>query len=214
MKYKAVIFDLDGTLMDSLKDLFISVNHALSCMNMPEHTIDEVRQYVGNGVRRLIEQSVAPGSSNEQIEECLLYFREHYAIHCKDNTCLYPGIRELLINLKERGHKLAIVSNKPQFGVTELYNAHFKNLIDVAIGEAKPIRRKPYPDMVLEAMKQLGVTKEESIYVGDSDVDINTAKHADIPCISVLWGFRSKQFLVDNGANIFAEKAEDILDIC
>ncbi len=213
MKYKAVIFDLDGTLMDSLKDLAISVNHALACMNMPQHTIEEIKQFVGNGARRLIELSVESGSSQEQIEECFSLFRQHYACHCMDYTCLYNGIQELLENLKDNGVKLAIVSNKPQFGVTELYKSFFSSTIDVAIGEAAPLRRKPYADMVVEAMKRLGVKPEESIYVGDSDVDIMTARNANLPCISVLWGFRDKDFLTKNGATIFAEKPSDILDI-
>ncbi|MBP5219807.1 MAG: HAD hydrolase-like protein, partial [Bacteroidaceae bacterium] len=143
MKYKAVIFDLDGTLMDSLKDLAISVNHALACMNMPQHTIEEIKQFVGNGARRLIELSVESGSSQVQIEECFSLFRQHYACHCMDYTCLYSGIQELLENLKDNGIKLAIVSNKPQFGVTELYKSFFSSTIDVAIGEAAPLRRKP-----------------------------------------------------------------------
>ena len=213
MKYKAVIFDLDGTLMDSLKDLAISVNHALACMNMAQHTIEEVKQFVGNGARRLIELSVEPGSSQEQIEECLSLFRQHYSCHCKDYTCLYGGIEKLLNDLKLREFKLAIVSNTPQFGVTELYESYFSNTVDVAIGESAPLRRKPHADMVVEAMKRLGVKPEESIYVGDSDVDIMTARNANIPCISVLWGFRDKDFLAKNGATIFAEKPSDILDI-
>jgi phosphoglycolate phosphatase len=213
MKYKAIIFDLDGTLTDTLEDLFLSVNHALRSCSLPERSLDEVRKFVGNGVRKLIERSVPEGTQSTVLEKCFEAFRAHYIIHCQDHTCLYPGIATLLMTLHARGYRMAVVSNKLQTGVDELARTFFKGIIDVAIGEQQGIPRKPEPDMVEAALSQLGVSKEEVIYVGDSDVDLQTASNAGLPCISVLWGFRSRDFLVAHGATILAEKPQDVLSL-
>lgn len=213
MKYKAIIFDLDGTLTDTLEDLFLSVNHALRSCSLPERSLDEVRKFVGNGVRKLIERSVPEGTQSTVLEKCFEAFRAHYIIHCQDHTCLYPGIATLLMTLHARGYRMAVVSNKLQTGVDELARTFFKGIIDVAIGEQQGIPRKPEPDMVKAALSQLGVSKEEAIYVGDSDVDLQTASNAGLPCISVLWGFRSRDFLVAHGATILAEKPQDVLTL-
>lgn len=213
MKYKAIIFDLDGTLTDTLEDLFLSVNHALRSCSLPERSLDEVRKFVGNGVRKLIERSVPEGTKSTVLEKCFEAFRAHYVIHCQDHTCLYPGIATLLMTLHARGYRMAVVSNKLQTGVDELARTFFKGVIDVAIGEQQGIPRKPEPDMVEAALRQLGVSKEEAIYVGDSDVDLQTASNAGLPCISVLWGFRSRDFLVAHGATILAEKPQDVLTL-
>lgn len=210
---KTIVFDLDGTLMDTLTDLAESTNYALRSCGMPEHTIDEIRQYVGNGVHRLIERAIPAGTEPEAMEHCFDTFKTYYMDHCRDNTCLYEGIAELLAGLKEQGYKMAIVSNKLQDGVTELYETYFKDYVDVAIGENPEVRRKPEPDMVNKALEALGVTKDDALYVGDSDVDIQTAANAEIPCVSVLWGFRDKKFLLENGASVLVEKPMDLLEI-
>ena len=211
MKYKAIIFDLDGTLTDTLEDLYISTNYALRATGLPERSIEEVRRFVGNGVRKLIERAVPKSAPQSVVEACFTSFRAHYMIHCQDHTSLYPGISTLLMTLQAKGYRMAVVSNKVQEGVTELAGTFFHGLIDVAIGERRGIPRKPEPDMVLEALQRLGVSADEAVYVGDSDVDLQTAANAGLPCISVLWGFRSRDFLVANGATAFAEKPEDVL---
>jgi len=217
---KTIIFDLDGTLMDSLKDLYISTNYALKACGYEERSIDDVRKMVGNGVKMLIHKAMPKEITSENTpestmaeEHCLNIFKEHYVEHCQDNTRLYPGIRELLVQLKERGYHLAIVSNKLQAGVTELHNRWFNDTIDVAIGESEGINKKPAPDMIEAALEKLGTTKEDAIYIGDSDVDLKTAKNSDLPCISVLWGFRSKDFLMNQGAVLMVEKPDEIASI-
>lgn len=213
MKYKAIIFDLDGTLTDTLEDLFLSVNHALRSCSLPERSLDEVRRFVGNGVRKLIERSVPEGTDSSMLERCFEAFRTHYVIHCQDHTCLYPGVANLLTSLHAKCYKMAVVSNKLQAGVDELADTFFNGVIDVAIGEQPGIPRKPAPNMVQAALKQLGVEPSEAIYVGDSDVDLQTAANSGLPCISVLWGFRSRDFLVANGATVFAETPQDVLEL-
>lgn len=211
MKYKAIIFDLDGTLTDTLEDLFLSVNYALRSCGLPERSLDEVRRFVGNGVRKLMERAVPTNTASILMEQCFEQFRAHYMIHCQDHTRLYPGVATLLMTLHAKGYRMAVVSNKLQSGVDELARTFFKGVIDVAIGEQQGIPRKPEPDMVEAALRQLGVSKEEAIYVGDSDVDLQTASNAGLPCISVLWGFRNRDFLIAHGATILAEKPQDVL---
>ncbi len=215
-----IVFDLDGTLMDTLQDLYLSTNYALRTCNYPERTLDEIRSFVGNGVKLLIERAmpneitaVESEENKEAFNHCFNTFKEYYIEHCQDNTKLYDGINPLLNKLKEAGYRTAIVSNKLQAGVTELYEKWFKDTIEVAIGESPEVRRKPAPDMVEVALKKLGVEKSDAIYIGDSDVDLQTAKNSGLPCISVLWGFRSKEFLIDNGALITVEKPDEIMNI-
>lgn len=211
MKYKAIIFDLDGTLTDTLEDLFLSVNYALRSCGLPERGKDEVRRFVGNGVRKLIERAVPKETGSKILERCFEVFRAHYVIHCQDHTCLYPGVASLLTTLHAKGYKMAVVSNKLQSGVDELALTFFNGVIDVAIGEQPGIPRKPAPDMVEAALTRLGVTREEAVYVGDSDVDLQTAANAGLPCISVLWGFRSRDFLVAHGATTLVKSPQDVL---
>ena len=210
-KYETVVFDLDGTLLNTLEDLADATNYALRTMQMPERTIGEVRAFVGNGVRRLMELSVPGGFDNPKFEETFAVFKKYYGEHCNDKTRAYDGVVPVLRKLKEKGYALAIVSNKIDFAVKELNDLYFKGIVPVAIGEKEGIRRKPAPDTVFEALKELGKTKEEAVYVGDSDVDIETAKNAGMPCISVLWGFRDKEFLAEHGAEYYAETADDVL---
>lgn len=213
MKYKAIIFDLDGTLTDTLEDLHLSVNYALRSCGLPERSLDEVRRFVGNGVRQLIERAVPEGTEPPVVVKCFDTFHSYYIIHCQDHTTLYPGIATLLMALHTKGYRMAVVSNKIQDGVTELAQSYFRGVIDVAIGEQPGIPRKPEPDMVYNALAQLGVDASEAIYVGDSDVDLQTAANAGLPCISVLWGFRSRNFLVAQGATMLAETPQDILQL-
>ena len=206
------IFDLDGTLLDTLRDLAASVNYAMEQCHYPTHSIDKVRMMVGNGVATLIKRAVPSGTSGEDTAHALDIFKQHYMEHGEDTTRPYDGILELLSTLKQQGKQIAVVSNKFDAATKALCDKYFPNLIDIALGEneAEGIRKKPAPDMVFKAMKQLHATPEECVYIGDSDVDFQTAQNAGIPCISVLWGFRTKEFLQSHGATIFVEKPEEI----
>ena len=211
MKYKSYIFDLDGTLLDSLTDLAASCNYALRINNMPERTIDEVRMFVGNGVRKLMERAIPDGNRNELFQKTYTDFRDHYLIHNLDHTSPYSGIINMLKSLKDDGCNIAVVSNKFYAATQELVNHFFCDYVSVAIGERDNIRKKPSPDTVFEALRQLNVEKDGAVYIGDSDVDVMTAKNCGMPCISVLWGFRDKKFLIEHGANVFVEKPSEIL---
>ena len=203
--YKTYIFDLDGTLLDTLSDLAAAVNYALRTHGMPEHSIDDVRRFVGNGVRKLMERAIPDGAANPQFDETFATFRQYYMAHSLDTTRPYEGIPEALAALKARGCRLAVVSNKMMAATQELCQHLFPDTIEVAIGEneAEGIRKKPAPDTVFAALKALGVGKEGTVYVGDSDVDIETARNSGLPCISVLWGFRDRDFLIQHGAKTF-----------
>lgn len=212
MKYDTYIFDLDGTLLDTLQDLAISVNYALRQHAMPEHSIDDIRRFVGNGVRKLMERAVPDGAQNPLFESAFATFRQYYMQHSLDTTRPYDGIPEMLDELKRRGCLIAVVSNKMMAATQELI-AHFFPQIEVAIGEheAEGIRKKPAPDTVREALRQLGVTTKNAVYVGDSDVDIETAYNSGLPCISVLWGFRDRDFLLSHGATTLISCPEELL---
>ena len=215
MKYNTYIFDLDGTLLDTLQDLAASVNYALRQHDMPEHSIDDVRRFVGNGVRLLMERAIPDGAANPDFEATFATFREHYMHHSLDTTRPYPGISEVLKELKSRGCRLAVVSNKMMAATVDLCRHFFPDTIEVAIGEheAEGIRKKPAPDTVFAALKELGVDKKGAVYVGDSDVDIATARNSGLPCISVLWGFRDKDFLAKHGAETFVSMPSELLSI-
>ena len=211
--FSTYIFDLDGTLLDTLGDLAASVNYALRIHGMPEHSLDDVRRFVGNGVRKLMERAVPDGADNPLFDETFATFRQYYMAHSLDTTRPYEGIPETLTALKARGCHLAVVSNKMMAATQELCHHFFSDTIEVAIGEdeAAGIRRKPAPDTVFTALKALGVGKEYAVYVGDSDVDIQTARNAGLPCISVLWGFRDRDFLLQNGAETFISTPSELL---
>ena len=213
MNCQTFIFDLDGTLLDTLGDLAASVNYALRTHGMPEHSIDDVRCFVGNGVRKLMQRAIPDGESNPDFEAAFATFRQHYMAHSLDTTRPYDGIPETLAALKVRGCHLAVVSNKMMAATQELCRHFFPDTIEVAIGENETagIRKKPAPDTVFAALRQLGVGKEGSVYVGDSDVDIQTAANAGIPCISVLWGFRDRDFLIQHGAKTFISAPSELL---
>ena len=210
---KTIIFDLDGTLLDTLQDLFLSTNYALQTCGYPERTLEEIRQFVGNGVAKLIERAMPEGSTDEAFTACFSIFKQYYVQHCQEHTGLYEGIAELLTELKGRGYKMAIVSNKLQAGVTELYELWFYETVEVAIGESPDVQRKPAPDMVERALAELGTEKSDAVYVGDSDVDLMTAENSGLPCISVLWGFRDREFLLAHGAKVMVETPAEILSL-
>ena len=212
--YSTYIFDLDGTLLDTLTDLAASCNYALRTHGMPEHSIDDVRRFVGNGVRKLMERAIPDGDANPDFEATFATFREHYMVHSLDTTKPYPGIMDALAELRARGCRLAVVSNKMMAATVELCKYFFPETIEVAIGEneAEGIRKKPAPDTVFAALKQLGVSGDNAVYVGDSDVDLATARNSGLPCISVLWGFRDREFLLDHGATTFITSPKELLD--
>lgn len=210
-EYTTYIFDLDGTLLDTLDDLAASTNYALHQHGMPQHSRDEIRMFVGNGVGRLIARAVPENTPVETYEQVLQTFREHYLVHGLDRTKPYPGIMPLLRDLKLRGKLIAVVSNKFYAATQELCTHFFGPLVDVAIGEREDIRRKPAPDTVNEALRQLHADRTSAVYIGDSDVDIATARNSAMPCISVLWGFRDRQFLMDNGATCLVSSPQEIL---
>jgi phosphoglycolate phosphatase len=212
-KWDTVVFDLDGTLLNTLEDLKESVNFALDKAGMPLRSMEEIRRFVGNGVMRLMELSVPEGRENPKFERVFGTFKEHYSLHCNDKTGLYDHVEELLGELKRRGYKMAIVSNKYYDAVQELKEQYFAEYIQVAIGEKENINRKPAPDTVIEALKLLGSTRETAVYVGDSEVDIATAKNAFMDCISVTWGFRTKEEQQKAGGKVFVDDPLEILDL-
>lgn len=208
--YDTYIFDLDGTLLDTLDDLAASTNYALRRNGLPTHTTDDVRRFVGNGVRKLIERAVPGGEEHPLFEQTLTDFREHYTHHSSDRTRPYLGVVELLERLRIHSKKIAVVSNKFHAATEALCRHYFPSLVDVAIGESANIRKKPAPDTVVEALRQLGADKGGAVYVGDSDVDIETAHNSGLPCISVLWGFRDRSFLLSHGATMLVESPSEI----
>lgn len=213
MKYMIAIFDLDGTILNTLEDLADSTNYALKTCGYPERTMDEVRQFVGNGIRKLMERAVPEGTPVEEIDRVHETFTAHYKVHCADKTRPYDGIMELLQNLKKDGCKLAVVSNKADYGVQELCKQYFDGVFDFAVGEREGIRKKPAPDSVNEVLKTLGCSRDRAVYIGDSDVDIQTAANAQMDHIIVDWGFRDVPFLIAKGAKVLVEKPEEILEI-
>lgn len=205
---KAIIFDLDGTILDTLEDLYLAVNHALKAFNLPQRTKEEVRAFIGNGIENLMMRAAEDGYSPEVLNE----FKTYYSVHKNDNTCVYPQIEELLEALKQKNVRLAVVSNKFDGAVKELAEKFFLGKFVCAIGERENIAKKPAPDSVLEAMHAINALPEETLYVGDSEVDLLTAQNACIKCISVLWGFKDKDFLIKNGAENLVEKPIEILN--
>lgn len=205
-----IIFDLDGTLLDTLTDLANSVNYALKKYRLPAHSEDAVRQMVGNGVTVLMERAIPGGRSFPEFENCLRDFKAHYEIHKKDFTKPFPGVMDFLKNAYESAYRMAVVSNKFDLAVKGLCQDFFSPYITTAIGESAQTAPKPAPDTVLAAMEELNASPSQCVYVGDSDVDIATAKNAGIPCISVSWGFRTRQFLQEHGATVIVNNIEEL----
>ncbi len=209
--FDTYIFDLDGTLLSTLADLAASCNAALKMNGMPERSLEEVRMFVGNGVKKLMERAIPDGLDNEKFEKTYQDFRKHYMVHNLDTTQPYPDVMEMLEELKNRGKNIAVVSNKFYAATQELCRHFFGNLVDVAIGEREDIKKKPAPDTVNEALRQLHADRSKAVYIGDSDVDVMTAKNCGMPCISVLWGFRDQDFLVAHDATIFVSSPLQLL---
>lgn len=213
MKYELIVFDMDGTILDTLEDLKNSMNYALKLHNMPVRTLDEIRSFVGNGIRKLIERAVTKGTSNEKIEVIHKDFMAHYEIHCADFTRPYDGVIDLIKELRNRGYKTAVVSNKADAAVQDLCVQYFPGLFDLAIGERPEIAKKPAADMVNLALEQLKSSGEKAVYIGDSDVDVATARNSNLDMIAVDWGFRTRDFLIEQGAEIIVSKPEEILEL-
>ena len=210
---KCVIFDLDGTLLYTLEDLKNSVNFALSKNGFKERSIDEVREFVGNGIENLMRKSVPQNISENEFQLCFNDFKSYYKIHSEDNTKEYDGITDMLKVLKHNGFLLAVVSNKADFAVNTLCKKYFPDLLDCAFGERAGIKRKPSPDSVNEVVKLLNVEKKNCFYVGDSDVDVRTAHNAEIKCIACTWGFRSVSVLEKENPEYIIDNVAEILRI-
>ena len=211
--YDTVIFDLDGTLLNTLEDLADAVNFVMRANQYPERTIEEVSHFVGNGIRRLMEQAVPEHVIGEEFERVFEEFKKYYTEHCQNKTCAYEGIMPLLNCLYEKGYAMAIVSNKNHAAVCELNDIYFKEYITVAIGQKDGIRKKPAPDTVIQALKELGKAKEKAIYVGDSEVDFATAKNSGMDCALVTWGFRTVEELAEFSPTAFIDKPEELLGV-
>ena len=213
MKYTTIIFDLDGTLLNTLADLAAATNHALAEHKLPQRTTDEVRLFVGNGIRKLIERAVPADTPAELQEEVFDSFNKYYKKHCADSTRPYDGVPQLLQQLRAAGCRTAIVSNKADYGVQALAKQYFDGQLDAACGERAGIAKKPAPDMLLAIMQQLKADAESTIYIGDSDTDIATAINAGVACIGACWGFRGCAFLEAHGAKLLAENVGDIWEL-
>ncbi|NME35454.1 MULTISPECIES: HAD family hydrolase [Fusobacterium] len=210
MAIKLILFDLDGTLMNTLEDLTDSTNHILTINNFPTRTIEEIRTFVGNGIRKLIERAVPENTSESIIEKCyqemIIYYKEHSLI----KTSPYSGVKELIKSLHSKGIKIGIITNKAQNSADVIVDKFFKNSIDLVIGDNNKFPLKPNPDSINEVIKYFNVSKNETIYIGDSEVDLLTGKNADVKTIAVLWGFRDKEFLIKKGGKIFAKTSKEL----
>ncbi len=212
-KYDTVIFDLDGTLLNTLEDLTDSVNYALGLYGFPCRRIDEIRSFIGNGAANLMGLSITGGFDNPHYEKCLADFRSHYSGNLQSKTGAYSGIMELLEQLSKEGYKLAIVSNKFDTAVKNLNQVYFGEYIKVAIGESEGVSKKPAPDTVHKALSELSAAADKAIYVGDSEVDAKTAKNSGIIFVGVTWGFRDREVLEQEGADYIIERPQELLKI-
>ena len=211
-----IIFDLDGTLLNTLGDLFLGFNYAIDKFGYPKRTIEEIKSFVGNGIKKSIERALPYAVSEQELNKIVETFKAYYIEHMQEHTEAYSGITDMLKSLKEMGYRTAVVSNKYDDAVKKLCKKYFGDLIEFAVGEGYGIRKKPDSDGILKVLEYFNINRAEEnniIYVGDSEVDILTAKNACLPCISVLWGFKDKTFLENNGARIFAETPNDIIKI-
>lgn len=212
MSYTAVIFDLDGTLLDTSGDLTDAVNYALTRHGLPERTPAEVRSFLGNGIRRLVECAVPESADPALTDRVFEDFRAYYGAHYLVKTRPYPGMVTLAAKLRDLGIRTALVTNKADAIAQDIYDATFRAVIPVAIGEQPRYRKKPAPDMVEAALAALGCEKAEAVYVGDSEVDLATAQNSGLPCILVDWGFRSRSFLETLGNDVLVSTPEELLE--
>lgn len=211
-KYEAIIFDLDGTLLNTLEDLTDAVNACMKRHGYPEHTLEEVRHFVGNGIRKLMERALPEEVTGELFESRFEEFRTYYTEHCQNKTKAYDGVMELLKTLNQKGYSMAIVSNKNQAAVTELNRIYFQDYIETAIGQKDGIRKKPAPDTVLQALRELGKEKETALYVGDSEVDFMTAENTGMDCVLVTWGFRTPKELEKFQPKAFVKNTVELFE--
>lgn len=211
MKYKCIVFDMDGTILDTLEDLTDATNYALRMHGYPEHTIDEVRFFVGNGLAKLVRRAVPADCTDDECANVLQTLKSYYSVHSADKTKPYDGILELLKTLKEQGYQTAVVSNKVDAAVQDLCKVYYPGLFDVAVGERENVARKPAADMVQIALNALNVQEKDAVYIGDSDVDVATAKNAGLDGIFVEWGFRDKAFLLEHGAKCIIKQPLELL---
>ncbi len=211
MKYDSVIFDLDGTLLNTLGDLTTGVNYAMEQFGFPKRTLEDVQRFIGNGVKVLIDLSVPEGTDEETAARCLAVYKEYYSSHLDVYTKPYDGIKEMLVELKNAGIKTAVVSNKYDSATKHLARLHFDGLLNFALGERPDIKRKPAPDALFYAMKEIGA--EKTIYVGDSEVDVTIAHNADMECVGVSWGFRGRARLEAEKSDYIIDKPSELMDI-
>lgn len=209
---KLIIFDLDGTLLNTLEDLRDSTNFALKSAGLPERSLDEVRRFVGNGIRKLIERAVPEGTDAALTDSVFAAFKTHYTANCEVKTAPYSGIHELLRSLKDRGVKLGVVSNKADLPAKKLISHYFRDAFDSVVGEREGVRKKPAPDSVFETARSLGCEMADTVYIGDSDVDFRTAENAGCKCVLVSWGFRERSLLESFGAPV-SDSAQELLEI-
>ena len=210
MKYQAVLFDMDGTVLDTLDDLCDSINHSLAEFSLPPVSREHVRQCLGNGAAFLVSHSIPSDSGPELEANVLAFYKPWYDAHCLIKTAPYEGILPMMQSLKEHGLRLAIISNKPDRAVQELSDAFFPGLLELSVGESPSVRRKPAPDTVLTAASQIGLSVDKCVYVGDSEVDLQTARNAGMDCISVTWGFRAEAQLIEAGASVLVRTPEEL----
>ena len=210
-KLKAILFDLDGTLLNTLEDLHNSVNFALSCMDFEEQSLEQTRRGVGNGIPALLEHAL-PKHAQGRLMEALSLFLPHYEAHMGDATAPYPGILALLATLRERGIRTAVITNKDEGPAQALCEAYFPGLLDLVAGAVAERPRKPAPDSVYSVMDTFGLNAREAVYIGDSETDIRTAQNAGVRFIGVSWGFREREALLREGAALVVENAEELLD--
>ncbi|MDD3168054.1 MAG: HAD family hydrolase [Eubacteriales bacterium] len=213
MKYDTILFDLDGTLLDTLEDLADSINTVMRQEGYPQRTKEEIREFIGDGAKKLMGRSLPQGMSEKEILRCLSTFREHYLKNMQNQTTPYEGIPEVLKRLRGMGIKIGVVSNKPDDATKEICRHYFNRDVLVAIGDHRARKKKPAPDNVFEALKQLESGKEKTLYIGDSDVDVMTAKNAGLACVAVSWGYRSRETLRAAGADHIIDKPEELITL-
>ena len=209
-KYELVIFDMDGTILYTLDDICDGVNASLSKHGLPVRTKDEIRRHIGNGIRHEIESSVPEGTKESMIDAVFHDFHAWYEIHCNDRTRPYDGIVELLEDLKQSGIHCAVVSNKADYAVKALNEIYFKGLLEAGVGEKDGIARKPAPDEVDEVLRLLNMERNRAVYIGDSEVDIETAANAGMNCIGVSWGYRDRKWLQECGAEVIVDDVSQL----
>ena len=213
MRYQTAIFDMDGTILETLEDMCASVNVTMNHVGYPRRTMDEVRRFVGNGAAKLIERCMPAGAEDPRYPAALEFYRAYYDAHAQIKTGPYPGIPELLNQLSREGVRLAVVSNKPDEAVRALTERYFPGVFPVAIGNRDGWATKPAPDSVYEAMRLLGARRESTVYVGDSDVDVDTARNAGLDSVIVTWGFRDEDFLRAHGAQHLAHNTDELYEM-